>query len=769
MNIEKYTNIIIKNRVKFILLTIITIAIFGFFLKSLKFEGNYRIWFEPNSKIVEQYDNFKKVFGSDDGLIISFRQDEGIFTKKHLQNIADLTQDLATLEQILRVDSITNYQYIKADDKFNDDIIVQDLVMNIETLNQEQLNNIKKIAINDPDLVNTLISKDGTTTMIFARLSSTIKASAKTSFDIRDHLRAILKPYESMGYRFYVNGGAIVSTAFIDIAKNDGIYFTSLVILSVLIVLMIIFRSILGSFIPLLVVIFSFIIVLAVQVILGYRLNNFTANLPLFIIAIGIAHAVHIYWVWMITLKSGVNSSSEAIIYSLNKNLLPIFLTTLTTVIGFLSLSISDIVPIKTLGIATATGSIIAFLLSIVFLPAVLSFFHPTYNQKQCVSLINSVSYSKFIIKYDRKIIQVSIFILIVFIAGIFKVKVDSNMIKYFNEDLPIRKSLNFISDNLTGPMNYEIIVDSQTESGIYSPDFLLKVDNFSKEFVSKFEDVRSAKSLVNVIKRFNQVMNENRSDKYTIPNSSELIAQYLLMYTISLPPGLEVNDKMDITKRFIRITAQTNIVDSSKDLEMIDWIQRWWSLSNYSVEVNGKVAMLASMQKSITQTLTNSIILAVILVSIVMMFIFKKIRLFFYFLAPNIIPIAAAIGAMGWFGIHIDMGVAISAAIILGVAVDDTIHFLTKYLYRIRAGYSVEESIEYVMRYAGGAIVFTTIILSVSFAFLLGSNFNPNVYFAITTITAVIIALITDLFLLPALLSFSAKREKRKEDIQFL
>jgi len=191
----------------------------------------------------------------------------------------------------------------------------------------------------------------------------------------------------------------------------------------------------------------------------------------------------------------------------------------------------------------------------------------------------------------------------------------------------------------------------------------------------------------------------------------------------------------------------------------MIAWANSWWKSSKYNMYLTGQVSMFASMQTSIVKTLIYSLLMAIGLIATLMLFVFRDIKYLIYFMLPNLFPLLAAIGAMGWAGIYLDMGVAISAAIILGIAVDDTIHFFVKYFDAKKQGYNVEESIEYVMHYTGGAIILSTVVLSLSFAVLAFSSFNPNVYFALTTVTALLIALVGNLLLLPAIFSIKDKK----------
>ena len=395
------------------------------------------------------------------------------------------------------------------------------------------------------------------------------------------------------------------------------------------------------------------------------------------------------------------------------------------------------------------------------FVPALLAIINPNIKADKNIQDANNhpiaVWYIRFLSKNAKVILASSIVLFLALGAGIFNANVDSNTVKYFKEDFPFRASVNEMQKRLTGPMSYEIVVDSKKNDGIKDPRFLHSVEDFYKDFYATYPDVRHIGSLVDIIKVFNNVMNGSKS----IPDNQDLIAQYLLLYSLSLPQGMELNDKMDIDERLLRVSVSMNLVETSKDLEMIEWASAWWDKTPYSATLQGQTVMFAHMQHDVTDTLIESITLAVILISIVMLIIFRNWRMLPLFIIPNILPIALVVGVMGWLNIDIDMGVAVSGAIIIGVAVDDTIHFMVKYIEARKRGDSLEDAMKYVMSYAGSAIIFTTIVLSLAFLVFVFSDFNPNYHFGVVTASALIIAVVVDLVALPAFLLLIDNKEK--------
>ncbi|WP_345988916.1 MMPL family transporter [Sulfurimonas sp. HSL1-2] len=755
MNIDRFVDGIIRLRWwAALLIPLITLALASQ-LRYLQFEGSYRIWFGEESPILRQYDDFRSVFGNDDALLIMFRDDHGVFNPKALGVVERITEALWQTTDIARVDSLTNYQYVHSDPEYPDDVIVEDFIGDPSALSPEQLAEKARIAAGEEMIVGRIVSADMKTTMIAARLTPKAGDDPEVSARLKAAGEAIVARESASGYTFHLGGGPILNMAFIHLGEHDVKVFTPFVLLIAMVLLWFIFRRPSGMLLSLSVVIFTFLIVLAVQVLLGYRVNNFTANLPVFVVAIGIADAMHLFWIYLVGRRRGM-ANRDAIRFSVRKNLLPTLLTSLTTAVGFASLAVSDVIPVKTLGIATATAALLAFVLTILFVPAMLAILNPKVAQSEEEESESHDAFSlgsaRFVMRHDRGILLGSLLLFTLIGIGIAWVKVDSNTVRYFKEHVPFRETVTFVQRHLTGPMAYEVVVDSGEKDGIKSPEFMQTVARFTDAFKAEYPAVRHTTSLVDVVEKFNDVMNGSP----TIPAERNLIAQYLLLYSLSLPQGMEINDRMDVDERQLRVTASVDIVDTSLDLEMMRWVEAWWAQTPYPARVNGQAAMFAHMQHDVTDTLVESILLAIAAVSLMMLLIFRNLRMIPLFIIPNVLPIALVVGVMGWLGITIDLGVAVSGAIIIGVAVDDTIHFLVKYREARREGESLEAALAYVYHYAGKAIVFTTLILSAAFMIFALSDFVPNVNFGIVTASALVIAVLIDLLMLPAWLSLA-------------
>ena len=747
---DRYIDFLDRFKYYILIVSTLTVAFLSIALKDMAFEGSYRIWFDKDSHIMKNYDRFRSTFSGDDTFIVSFKDDKGIFNKKAIDTILALTTEFKKIDGVQRVDSLTNYQYITS---MEDDLIVEDFFYKADNLKEKE-----KIALKDNLILNRLISKDGKTTLLALRLSSNIGPDETINIKVMKEIEKITAEYEKeTGYKFYISGAPAITASLVRVSQKDAMVLIPLAVVSVVLLLFMLFRSFTGVLIPTIVIVFTFLPTLSMQFILGYSLNNFTVNIPSFVSAIAIADSMHLYLAWVFYKQRGM-VNKEALSKALKTNILPIAMTSFTTAAGFASLGLSHIEPISTLGAAITSAALLALVFSISLAPAILLMVKDNHKIKPItfLNLLDTKGYGRFIKRNDKKIVFGFCIVFGVIIYGLSYVKVDSNSIKYFSQDTTVRSGSDFVQNNLTGSMIYEVVVDSKIKEGIKEPEFLKKIVQFEDELKKSFPNITFTTSIKDIVVRMQHIL--NKGAKEDIPGSKNLIAQYILLYSMSLPQGMEINDKIDTNERYLRLSLNSDIQDTSKDLYMIEWIKNWWERnSSYSAEVQGQTTIFAYMQKSVTDTLILSISVTLLIVSGAMLFIFKRIKILFLFILPNILPILLVGGVMGYLGIDIDIGVAISAAVILGIAVDDTIHFFSKYFDSIKVR-GFEETVDYVISHSGNAMILTTFILSITFAVFGFSSFIPNVNFSIVTVIALNLALLFDLVLLPALLSLFGK-----------
>ncbi|WP_324172545.1 efflux RND transporter permease subunit [Sulfurimonas sp.] len=765
MTKEKFTLKVIQYRWAIsILVPLMIIALFVANIKNAGMETDFDIWFDKDSKVMKNFKHFKSTFGSDDRLLLAMRSEDGIFNKKTLKSIQSITDELWQTKYIARVDSITNFQYAHVSSEDPDEIIVEDFLDDIDNISDADLKIKEKIARTDTQTKNLLISADGKSAVIIARMVYSQGIEPKSYIALYNKANILIDKYKLDGVEYHNIGVPAGTNAFVKAITSNVKTFLPMILLVIIVLLAVIFRSILSVLLPLGVVILTVLFIAGLTFGLGYKLNTITTMFPIFIIAIGIADSIHIFWVWKHKRQEGMNNQ-DSILFSIEKNFFPAFITSLTTFVGFLSLGISKIVPLQAFGLTLASGALMAFILSVTLLPALLSIINPNIKvqKKKTDNLENFIKkYTQFISRNDKTIIIIFLLIIGIIFIGFKDVVIDTDFMKQFSKETQIRKSADFVEKNIGGTLSIEIIIDSKEPSGVNKPDLMQDVENFNEEFKAEFPRVRHMGSLTQVVKKYHKLMNGDKEEFYKIPDSKELISQYMLLYALSLPQGMGINDMMDVNSRYLRVTAMINIASELEKLEMYKWTQNWWTThSNYTATIEGLPMISGHMRTELTDTLIKSISLALVLVTLIFWFTFKSKFFMIVSTIPNVAPLFIAIGITGWLGVNVDLGMAIVFVIIIGIAIDDTVHFLSKYKSAQEKGKNVTDSIEESLLLGGNAIVITTIILVLGFGTFLFSDFSMYYNFGLMSSIALSFAMILDVLLLPAILIYLDKRKK--------
>lgn len=763
MKKEKFALGVIKYRWPIVILgPILIILLFAMNIHKAGVETDFNIWFDKDSKIMKSFEHFKQTFGNDARVMLALRSEKGIFEKDVLKNIQDITEKLWQTKFVARVDSITNYQYAYVSPEDEDEIIVEDFLGDLDSINKEELKEKEKIATSDVSTKNLLVSEDGKSAVILARMVYSENLKPADYITLYNSTNEIIDKYKLEGIEYHNVGIPAYTHAFMDAIQSNAKVFFPIFLISIIVLLGVIFRNIWSILLPISVVILTILFISGFTFGLGYKLNTITSMFPIFIIAIGIADSIHIFWVWKHKREEGY-TNEESVIFTIKKNFTPALITSLTTFAGFISLGISKLVPLQAFALLLASGAIMAFVLSILFLPAMLYVLNPKIKiQEAKANRLKDLikKYTAFVVRFDKIIVVLCVTLIVGFAIGIKDVSVDTEFAKQFNEDTQIRKSADFVQKHITGTVPIEIIVDSKEDTGVNKPQFMKDVEKFSAAFQDRFERIRHINSLTKIVKRYHKLMNGDKEEFYKIPDSKQLISQYMLLYSLSLPQGMGINDMMDVNTRYLRLTAMINIASEQEKFEMYEWSEKWWKEnSEYTASIDGVTMIAGHMRLELTDTLIKSISLALAFVTLIFWFTFKSKFFMGVSTLPNIAPLLIAVGLTGWFGIDLDLGMAIVFVVIIGIAIDDTVHFLSKYKAAIIKGKNAVDAIEEAILLSGNAIIITTTILVLGFGTFLLSDFALYTNFGFLSSIALFLAMAFDLLLLPAIISIVDKR----------
>ena len=485
------------------------------------------------------------------------------------------------------------------------------------------------------------------------------------------------------------------------------------------------------------------------------------------ILTLAVADSIHVLITVIQQMKKGVEKK-KAIIESLRLNFMPVFITSVTTIIGFLSMNFSDSPPFRDLGNLTSVGMLAAFLYSTLTLPALLAILPVKIKVKE--QKINKLSFlekiAEFVISYKRPVIVISSIFIIASSFLVFKNELNDEFIKYFSKDVEFRTDTDFISDNLTGIYTIEFSIGASEEGGINDPSYLNKLKDFEDWLYTK-DEVVHVNGFTEVMKQVNKSMHGDNMEYYALPANREEAAQYLLLYEMSLPFGLDLNNQVNVDKSETRMIVTLKNIPTQSMLalssEASTWLQDNAPEYMYAEGVSNTM-MFAHLSERQILSMIKGTAIAILLISFVLGFAIRSGKFGLISLIPNITPVIAGLGMWALMYGYINMGISIVFGMTLGIIVDDTVHFLSKYLRaRRELGKSPEDAIRYAFSTVGQALLVTSFVLIAGFLVLAQSNFGLNSDMAKITVIIIALALILDFLMLPALLLLTSS--KRKQD----
>ena len=766
---KNYRNLIVNRPWSMLLIGILLTIICGMGLKGLSQNPDNRIFFSKNDPNLVALETLEKTYTKNDNVFIMVAPKSGdIFTPKNLEIIRELTKKLWQTPASSRVDSITNFQWTRAE---GDNIIISDLVPDGK-ISKDTAEKAKEVALNEPMLVNLLISPDTNYTAINVTIikPDDSVAAGNVVREVMSFIRPIQKQLKEKytDVDFYVSGGVPLTMAFTEVSLSDMGLLTPLMLIVIFLVAGISLRSAVGALLTAFIVMLSVIGMMGVAGWLKFILNAATFNSFLMLSALTIAHCVHIMSTQKIQMRLGKNRK-DAVDESLRVNLQPVFMTAITTAIGFLTMHFSEAPPFRQLGYMMSFGNLVLFFHAVVTLPALLVIIPSKMKKTGYSKAENFMSkLSDFVIK-NRKTLFISNGVIIVLLSlGITQIKLDDTWTKYFDNRFEIRTHSDFFEENLTGLNTIEYSIPSGEADGINSPEYWEKLDKLA-ERIRQEPNVNHVTTVSDTIKRLNKAMNRDDEKFYAIPENRELAAQYLLLYELSVPFGLDLNNRINVNKSSTRLTV--NIKQASNDdvRELDGIIQEYLDneIPEFKTNGTGLSMIFSHFSKRNIDSMLVGTTAALVLISLLLILALKSLRMGMLSLIPNLFPAAVGFGLWGYLYGEVGVALSVVAAMTLGIVVDDTVHYLSKYLRGIREEkLSPEDATRYAFKNVGFALTTTTIALVAGFGILSLSGFKVNSDMALLTAITIAIALLIDLFFLPTLLITLEKYNLLKNSI---
>jgi len=750
--IESYTRWIIRWKYLVVLASIAITFAAASGGQYLSFSNDYRMFFGEDNPQLLAFEKMQATFNKNDNILFVVTPKSGkVFSRNTLAVIKDLTEEAWQVPFSTRVDSITNHQHTTAEE---DDLIVDDLVVDPDALTDSDLLKIQSIAINEPMLIHRLISPDSK----YTGVNVTVQLPGKALDEVpiaaafaRELKQKMLEKYPEVEIRLV--GMAMMNNAFPEASQDDVANLYPLALGFIALTLLVLLRGLSGTFATFIMIILSIMTAMGLAGWSGILLSPPVMSAPIMILTMAIADAVHLLVTMRHELAIGLNKE-KAIIESMRINFRPIFVTTLTTILGFLSLNFSDAPPFHDLGNIAAMGVAAAFIFSITFLPAMVTIL-PASGKKEVAGKQMMTKFGDFVVAKQKPLLAGNALIIIALAALVPLNELNDKFVEYFDETIEFRRDSDYAAENLTGVYYIDYALGTEESGGISNPEYLANVAKFS-QYLRTQPEVIHVQTISDTFKRLNKNMHGDDPAWHRLPEERNLAAQYLLLYEMSLPYGLDLNNQIDIDKSATKIAVTLKTLTSNEVITFDNASMKWLAENTPSIKPysSGPTIMFAHLGKRNINSMLTGTSIALVLISAVLIFFLGSIKYGFISLIPNLTPALAAFGLWGMTVGQVGIGLSIVTGMTLGIVVDDTVHFLSKYLRaRREKGLNAEDAVRYAFNNVGLALLVTSLVLVAGFMIMAQSHFYLNSSMGLLTSVVIMLALAIDLTFLPALL----------------
>lgn len=720
----------------------------------LTFSNDYRMFFSEENPQLQAFEKLQNTYTKTDNVLFVITPKDGdVFTAKTLSDIEWLTEQAWQIPYNLRVDSITNYQHTSAE---GDDLLVRDLVEDAKSLSPEALAEAKRIATHEPLLVNRLINPKGSVTGVNVTIQlpgkhlGEVPEVVKFSRDLAQQLRE-----RNSNLEVRLTGMVVMNNAFPEASKADMMLLYPIMLLMIIVITGVMLRSVSATFVTALMIVLTIMATMGLTGLVGIQMSPPTTSVPVVVMTLAVADSVHILVNFLHFMRRGMQKR-EAMAESLRINLSPVFLTTLTTAIGFLSLNFSDAPPFRDLGNMAAMGVAVAFLLSLTLLPAMMMLLPVRVSAEASRGEKAMLALSDFVVRRQNAIFWGGLALVVLIVAQVPRNDLNDVFVDYFDESIQFRADTDYAADNLTGIYLIEYSLPAPGDGEVSNPEFLQHVEDFANWFRQQ-PNVMHVNSITDIMKRLNMNLHGDDRDWYRLPDSRELSAQYLLLYEFSLPFGLDLNNQINVKKSATRMTVTLKTMSTEELLALERSAQSWMAQNTpeyFQTAGTSPTIMFAHIGHRNIRSMLEGTTVALVLISAILVFALRSLRVGALSIIPNLIPIAMAFGLWGLFVGQVGLALSVVSGMTLGIVVDDTVHFLSKYLRAQREkGLDNEGAVRYAFSTVGTALWVTSLVLVIGFGILALSNFELNAGMGLLTAITIALALLADFLFLPTLL----------------
>ena len=752
---ERLPASVISARWPIILASLLVVALAGSGVRHLTFTNSYRIYFGADDPHLKAFERLEQTYTKDDTVMLVIAPANGnVFTRENLALVEALTERAWQVPFANRVDSITNFQHTEAR---GDDLVVADLVRDAIAFTDNDLKRVRDVALSEPQLRKFLIAEDGAVTAVNINiLLPGVDEVAEQPLMIA-HVRSLAAEFEAThpGLEIYISGMGAFHVATTESAVYDMSVLAPLSFGVMFLLVACLAGGIVGTFATLSVFSLSVVGAMGISGYLGYPITPTGASTPNVILTVAVANSVHILISYFQELRQG-RARNKAIEESLRVNAGPVALASITTSIGFLAMNFSETPPFQMMGTTVAIGVLFSLVLSLSFLPALLAVLPAGKRPARSAEDTWIRGLGEFVVRRRRSLLWGMTILVVILVANVQRNEFNDLFFEFFDETVEFRCSSDFMLDHLTGLYTIHYSLEAADSGGISEPEYLRAVDGFAAWWRSQPE-TEHVSAITDTMKRLNQDMHSGAPDMYRLPDTRELAAQYLLLYEMSLPYGLELNNQINVDKSSSRVVATLRPMSVTETLDISRRAGRWLDENAPAIghdDGSGMVMMFTHLMRRNTISMLFGTTLALGLISIVIVVALRSVRIGALSLVTNLAPIGMGFGIWGLINGEVGIALSIVASMTFGIVVDDTVHFLSKYLRaRREQEMSAQDAVRYAFAKVGRALIVTSIVLVSGFLVLACPHFGLNSEMGLSVAIVILCALVTVLLFLPPLL----------------
>ena len=792
LGFEAWGRLVVRRRWWFLALSLLMVIGWAAWIPGLQFENSTKSFLLKNDPASRLYQEFQQQFGQDEHIMIGIAP-PAVFDLSFLERLRAFHSALETeVPHIQEVTSLLNARHTRG---AGDALIVEDLIAEWPR-SEADLREIERRATSNPVHRNVVLSEDARLTtvtlepVLYSELGS--EPDLVAGFDTEDEaaepelltveekaelvkaLRDVVSRFDAPEFRLYVVGEIVTGESITEIVRRDIREYIGISGLVIALLLLVLFRRLSAVLLPFAVVTAALLTTVGIQVCLKIPASTVMQMIPVIVLTVGVCNAVHVLVITYQRLNAGAELEN-AVAYAFGHSGFAIVMTNLTTAAGMSSFMTAALTPITHLGIVACVAVLVVLFYSFGLLPALLAIL-PIKGRVTRAPRLSPLrrallATGDLATRRPRWVLAGTVGFVLLMIIGISQTRFSHDTLRWFPRENPVRVAAEHLNREMRGTNTLEVWIDTGQENALYEPARLRRIES-AMAYAQSLEQgdvfVGKALSLVDIVKETNQALNENRSEYYSLPAQRELVAQELLLFENSGSDDLE--KLTDSQFRHARITLRVPLLDGvlypSFLAELDDGLGQILG-DELPFVLTGHTSLMARAMSAMTTSLARSYLFALAVITPLMILLIGRLRVGLLSMIPNLLPVIGILGVMGLCGVPLDASNIIIGSLVIGLAVDDTIHFMYRFQWDYEESGEVREAVRRTLSTTGSALLFTSVVLTAAFLVMAGFGSMLNILvFGLFTALGILIAFFADVFVAPALLALVFSGTDRRADL---